>query len=193
MPDEPRQIHAVPPLSREDLEALGEISGNFSVLEDLIQSFAWNLINRKDRTAAQIATALLSFQNLVFTLDRLFRHHSDDRAEHEELTALLRGALEAETDRNRILHSVWSHEHPGADSNTGVVVRVKHPPKKLGRAYSVVTEPMTADDLRAVAKRISALAARIQRFHAHYGWVVMPRRDREKSAASRTRGEPSGE
>jgi hypothetical protein len=163
------RLLAVPPLTLDELRALGEINVSFQLLEDVIRALAWNLISSHphDRKLGEIATARLSFDGLVHTVNWLFRYHHPGDPRAEELAGLLRQALDFEgSKRNSVIHAMWARDDATPE---GHITRVKLPHGNLKKPYERKTEHVTAADLFTRAREIQALAAQIAGFNMGYG------------------------
>jgi hypothetical protein len=92
-------------------------------LEVAISIFVWQLISN-DQRLGQIITAELSFRNLVGILSSIFKYRNNNQELIEELNKLLDRAIQAEEQRNLIIHSNWA-----VGSSQDTISRYKTRPK----------------------------------------------------------------
>jgi hypothetical protein len=125
--------------------AIGEITINFALLEELIAD-SINVLTGGE--AASIFTTSLSFPRLLDILGAVYRqkHRIGEKEKlPNNLQELLKKAKEAEELRNKITHSIWH----GGDTDESLT-RIK---RKVDRdtGLKIVTEIMKAQDLNKIA------------------------------------------
>lgn len=145
------------PVPAEHLQAIGQITVNFALLESEISFFVWTWVS-KDQRLGQIITAELSFRNLVSLLSSIFRHTVSEADKITELEELLGKALMVEEKRNVITHSVWA-----AGNTPETITRIKTTAKK-SKGLRHQFEQMSVDDLNKIAEQIAELAQEIRMF-----------------------------
>lgn len=97
-------------VSDESHAAIGRVVVEFQGLEAEIKLFVQWMIPAPQRFA-QIITAELSFKNSCALVSSLFRELHEEKPEMEQLSKLVRRAIELEEQRNVIMHSQWFGEH----------------------------------------------------------------------------------
>lgn len=95
------------PVPKAHLEAIGQVTVNFALLESTVAFFAWELLGVEQRIG-QAVTAEASFRNRVALVSSVFRLRCDDDELINELDEVLKVALACEERRNIVTHSVWA-------------------------------------------------------------------------------------
>jgi hypothetical protein len=126
-------------------------------LEVAISIFVWQLISN-DQRLGQIITAELSFRNLVGILSSIFKYRNNNQELIEELNKLLDQAIQAEEQRNLIIHSNWA-----VGSSQDTISRYKTTAKK-SKGYSFQFEQISGEDLDKISQKICDVAVEIQLF-----------------------------
>ena len=90
------------------LRAIGLITVNFSHLETYIEMGIWKLLGyEREQDVGKIITSELSFNNKVTLLKSLHDHLCDNEESKKELKEIIRHTVKVETERNKIIHSVY--------------------------------------------------------------------------------------
>jgi hypothetical protein len=86
---------------RDDhLQAIGQITVNFALLEHTLVSLVWDLIG-SDQRLGQIIIAELPFRSIRVLASAIFRHRCEDDAHVGELEHLLTRMSNVEDKRNQ--------------------------------------------------------------------------------------------
>ena len=145
-------------LAPDQLQALGQITANFTILEDFIKSLITDLIG-SDTKVATIITCELSFRKLMDLLAAISAYRVADEEKLETMKRIISRAGEIEQKRNTVIHSGWAF---GKDA--GDLTRVKTTAKrKHGLRFH--NEPMDTATLYAIADEIAELSGDIVKFH----------------------------
>jgi hypothetical protein len=113
-------------ISNAHLIALGRITANFSQLEDELCRLIWYLLG-PDEQLGQVVTAELSFRGLVNLAGALARHRTSDPTTLQEVEAALKSAIQAEQERNAMVHSTWfAHSTQDEVSRTKLTAKREH-------------------------------------------------------------------
>jgi len=145
------------PGSDEHLRALGKITTNFAMLEEVVSVCIWGLIGEEQRLGRVITTEL-SFSRKVDLLSSLYRYRINSAEKLSELNELLNQLALAEEKRNSITHSHW-----GAGSTKQTITRIKATAKR-GAGLKFQFEKMNVDDLNEIADFIAKLAYTVLKF-----------------------------
>lgn len=145
-------------LNPEQLQALGQITADFQLLEETISSLILDLIGA-DPDVAEIITSELSFRKLVDLLSALFKHQVRNERKIVEMERLLTRANAVEQKRNTIIHSGWTW---GGTDET--ITRVKTTAKQK-HGLRVHTVEMNTGMLKQIADEIAELSADLSEFH----------------------------
>jgi hypothetical protein len=143
------------PVGSEHLEAIGDITVPFTMLEAVLQSLVHTLLGGKVSTG-QAVTVELSFKNLRVLAASLWVDRFGKCEETVEFVKLMARIRNVEEQRNQVTHSVW------AGNDDGQIVRVKTTAKE-GRGGEMKHFPMSAADLNKIAAEIKRLATDVQR------------------------------
>ncbi len=146
-----------PSLSDDHLRSIGQITVNFAQFEALVSQIVHMLIGHE---AGPIVTAGMPFSKLLDLLSSLYIHSYMVSSRNElppEIGQFIKQATEAETKRNRIIHSSW---HLGVTPST--ITRIK-PTKDRTHGLRVQAELMKVQDLDEIVYFIAAVADEAQR------------------------------
>ena len=145
-------------LKPEQLQALGQITADFQVLEETISSFILDLIGAEP-DVGEIITSELSFRKLIDLLSALFKHQVRNDTKIAEMERLVLRANVVEQKRNTIIHSGW------ALGNTDeTITRVKTTAKQR-HGLRVQSVEMDTVMLKQIADEIAELSADLSDFH----------------------------
>lgn len=143
-------------MHKDLLEAMGRTVHNFAVLEHYLGVMGHVFIGIQNQSITQCIMAELSFRNLVNLVRSLHAQREKRSDIHAELLELTKRALDVESRRNQILHSLWS-----GPSEEPVAVRMKKTAKGELKWQS---EELTANDLNSFSNSIGALIDHLQSF-----------------------------
>ncbi len=136
------------------IKALGLLTVNFNMLEQVIALHIWEFLGG-DQTTGSIVTADLSYRLLVDKFCALYleraKSQQADAAEASAEVAKLRNRLYAAGDkRNRLVHAVWgSGQEPGSSTKIKFTAR--------GKGLRTTFEETSPAEVQAVADEIAAL------------------------------------
>jgi len=150
------------------LHALGMITSGFQSLEFYLSLFAWGLMG-KDRIIGQTVTAQISFSKLALLVSNLFRARTYDEALNKELKEILSRALELESAKNRVVHSVYLQESDYPDSSMLRIKIVSRLNKGLVQYWEVMPTEELMDIAVDLAQTIETLAGFISRVREPLG------------------------
>jgi len=145
-------------LNPEQLQALGQISADFQILEDVISSFILDLMGAEP-DVSEIITSELSFRKLIDLLGALFKHQVRNERKIVEMQRLLARANAVEQKRNAIIHSAWTW-----GKTDGTITRIKTTAKQK-HGLRVQAVEMNEAMLKRIADEIAELSADISDFH----------------------------
>jgi hypothetical protein len=145
-------------LAPDQLQALGQITANFTILEDFLKSLITDLIGY-DSTIAKIITCELSFRKLVDLLATISAYRIADEEKLKTMKQIISRAGEVENKRNTVVHSGWTFGR-----SAGSVTRIKTTAKRKHGLRSH-EEPMETATLYAIADEIAELSGDIVKFH----------------------------
>jgi len=112
------------PVSDDHLKAIGKVTVYFSLLEQVISTLIWDLINPHEQRLGRTITVKMLFRNKIELLRKLCRYRlKDERL--DEFKELLTRCSAAATERNKIMHSLW-----GSDPKKGYVRRIEETAKR---------------------------------------------------------------
>jgi hypothetical protein len=149
------------------LVALGKSTANFSQLEDELCRFIWYLLG-PDEQLGQVVTAELSFRGLVNLAGALARHRTADPGTLQEVEAGLARAIQAETERNIMVHSTWFGHHTEDEvSRTKLTAKRAH-----GR--KVDFEMVTPGAIEDVATHIAEATFLVMQLYAKMQHGALP-------------------
>jgi len=146
-----------PSLSDEHLGSIGEITVNFARLEASVSQIVHMFIGRE---TGPIITAGMPFSKLLDLLSSLYIHSYTVSSRNElppEIGQFIKQATEAETKRNRIVHSSW---YLGV--TPGTITRIKST-KDRTHGLRRQAEVMKVQDLDEIAYFIATIADEAQR------------------------------
>ncbi len=89
----------------EQLQTIGAVSVNFSALEFLFWTLAWEFIG--ETKAGQIVTAQRPFNRLLDLVGALGAEKLHNASVLKELGELIQEARKCEQERNLVIHSIW--------------------------------------------------------------------------------------
>ena len=139
------------------LPSLGQLTVNFSMLEQVVSFFIWELVGSDQRTG-QIVTAEMPFRSLINLFCALYRHRVSDPANITTLDELRKRLEAAAEKRNALLHSGWAEA-----GQAGVSMRFKTTAKaKQGLKFTF--EKTKKPDIDTIGSEMAALAADVQDF-----------------------------
>ncbi|MBL6970934.1 MAG: hypothetical protein ISR63_02320 [Desulfobacterales bacterium] len=155
-----RMEHVVTP---EFLCQIGHIAVSFAVLEDVIDSFAFALINEPQRVCRAI-TAELPFKNLRALLVSPFIEKNGRTEDFARLKALLNRAGKAEEERNRVFHSGWGidEENMQLVYRSRETAKEKHGLRGEGKEYTIGDLKKVGDDMLQLATEFEELREELQ-------------------------------
>jgi hypothetical protein len=145
-------------LNAEQLQALGQISADFQLLEETMSSFILDLIGAEP-DVAEIITSELSFRKLVDLLSALFKHQVRNERKIVEMERLLARANSVAQKRNIIIHSGWAW-----GKTEGTVTRLKTTAKQK-HGLRVQAIEMNTAMLKQIADEIAEVSADLVEFH----------------------------
>ena len=140
------------------LEAIGDITVSFAMLEAVLQGLVHTLLGTRLATA-QTVTAELSFKGLRTLAASLWieRFGKADAVTVDFLKLMAR-VRAVEENRNQVTHSLW------AANDAGLIVRIKHTAKET-RGLEMKFDQVTAADLGKLAVEIKRVASAVQAMH----------------------------
>jgi hypothetical protein len=142
-----QQMGSILASSEGHCRALGLITANFAVLEEVTAAMVWSLCG-SDIRVGQIVTAELSYARIRAVLSSLLRVAFPSVEMRAEWESVLARATEAEQKRNIYIHSLWTR------SEDGVISRWKSTAKeRSGLVHQ--NEPVTVEQLQVVAEFIA--------------------------------------
>jgi hypothetical protein len=156
----------------DQLKALGRLTVEFSFLEFLLTYLAWQLSG--DRNSAMIFTSHLPFQRLCHAAVALVRQKmAADQAAAAKLEEITGRAMGLESDRNRLIHSVWMElpSVPGSPPPApgGGMSRLKITAR--GRLDLQLETDIPAQEINRVADAIHETASEVAVFLGQHGLI----------------------
>ena len=132
------------------IKALGRLTVDFNMLEQVLAFRIWQLLGVNDQAVGRIATADLQYSLLVakFYALCLQRNGQPESTELEELRSRL---IAVGDERNRMIHSVWGG---GQDSDSSIALKFTARGKKGLRTSF---ENFRPKDIEDVAEEIRTL------------------------------------
>lgn len=146
----------------EHLISLGQINVNFALLEQALKAFIERMIGR-DHMIGQIVSAELSFKGLVSLTASLYKYRIHDSKKVEDLRKLLGQVLQAEEQRNLIVHSSWGMT-TSDDTPPKTTVHRGRLTARLKKGYHYQHEEMSADDLDKIAELLLDIQQEVMKF-----------------------------
>lgn len=148
-------------LPNKHLKVIGLITVNFALLEYSISIGVWKLLGAEQhQDFGKVITSELSFTNLVALFSSLFNYLFEDKSSKYEIKSLLKKAMEAQTKRNNIIHSIYI-----GNKKKCKVIRVKTT-AKLHKGLIYKLDSLTVKELNEDAEFIAEVSANIQQFVA---------------------------
>lgn len=158
------------PLTNKHLQAIGEVSAAWTLLEGKIELGIWGFSGLPMRTA-RIFTADMRIRQRLQTLGVLGHQKlENDVSAKAELDEIINNIKLRENDRNKIIHAEWQFSDiPG--SAAAVRIKLKNN-KRRGRHVEITAEDKTPDQISDVALELNKASVHLERFllsHNAYG------------------------
>lgn len=143
----------------EHLRAIGLITVNFGYLEMWVEAGVWKLLGyERKQDIGKIITSELSFKNKVTLLKSLHNHLCEYEEAKIELKEIIRHTDKVETERNKIIHSVY-----GVGENVENIMRFKITAKR-SKGLKYKTEYLSEKNLIDSADDFMFLAQKLLTF-----------------------------
>jgi hypothetical protein len=142
----------------EHLEAIGDITVSFAMLESVLQGLVHTLLGTR-LAIAQTVTAEISFKGLRALAASLWiERYGKAQALTVDFLKLMTRIRAVEEKRNQVTHSLW------AANEEGLVLRIKRTAKET-RGLELKYDQVAPADLAKIAGEIKRVASEVQSLH----------------------------
>lgn len=152
-----RRTRITTPVPAEHLQAIGQITVNFALLEGEISSFIGVWLSNEEWLGHAV-TSELPFRKLAGLLSSIYREMAEKPEQIETLDDLLKRAFIVEEKRNIITHSLWRR-----GNTPQTIIRIKRT-AKVSKGLRHQKEELSVDDLNRIAEEIAEVAHDIEMF-----------------------------